>query len=735
VALVLGAVEAHRLRSGTATSGAVFRHVAASAWILVVPPALILTVNALFVANCDLLEGAVFYGLGAGLGVLFAGQLGAAAGLVSSSRLGGVALALGIGLAWTARDLVHLYTDPPIFFFNPFIGFFSGAIYDDAIAVDGRFVTYRLVNAVQLLWLWMFVGLGFREGRWSVAAIRAQGLQASGGRWARFAAVSFLCGALFGARAPLGIEISQEAIADQLGGHLTSGSITLIYDANTLDEDEAERLVLDARFRLDQLLDALEESAAEPMTIFVYGSEDQKRRLMGAARVQLAKPWLRQIHMERPALGDPKLGHEMAHVLLGAYADTLLRVPARGGILVNAGLVEGAAVALEPPSGHFDVHARSAAMRALGHAPSLERLLGPDGFWSQAAARAYTLTGSFLTWLKQTRGVDAFKSVYGSGDFASVYGEPVSDLVAAWEAWLDKREIPPRLRAWADVVYRRQGVLHRTCPLEIARLEKEAATLVTAGDAEGAAAILEQVVAHLPGNTTKLLRLAALRAHAGSGDDVLELVEAGLSADDVPELIRARFEEIRADTLWRRGDPGAAAKAYEALQALPLSPDRWRFVALKGDVARSPELEPIYGPYLLGGRKNVEIDIVYLTEAAAELQGEPLALYLLGRRTYQAGRPAEAIGPLMTGIRLLEREETRGRIDEDTAAAIEREAWRVLGRALLDDGEGQLIDAEAAFARAAQLSETPGARSTLFDWGERASWLRRRAWLVKHGVF
>jgi tetratricopeptide (TPR) repeat protein len=733
VALVLGALDAHRMAPEANSSGAIFRRVAASMWLLVVPPALILTINALFVANCDLLEGAVFYGMGAGLGVLFAGQLGAASGILTRSRLGGVALALALGLAWTARDLLHLYTDPPIFFFNPFVGFFSGAIYDDAIAVDGRFIAYRLVNAAQLLWLWLFVDLGWSEGRWSVAAIRGRGLRAAGGVWARFAAVSFLCGALFGARAPLGIEMSQEAIEAELGGRLTSGPITLVYDMATLDQEEAERLSLDARFRLDQLLDALEESAAEPMTIFVYGSKDQKRRLMGAARVQLAKPWLRQVHMDRPALGDPKLGHEIAHVLLGTYADTLLRVPARGGLLVNAGLVEGAAVALEPPSGSFDVHSRSAAMRALGHAPRLQRLLGPDGFWSQAAARAYTLTGSFLTWLKQTRGTDAFKSVYGSGDFETVYGEPIEALVADWEAWLDAREISPRLRAWADVIYRRQGVLHRTCPLEIARLEREAANLASAGDIVGAAAILEEVARHLPDSAVKLLRLAALRASSGSSTEALELVETGLALEDTPELIGARFREIRADVLWREGDPAAAAEIYAALAELPLSPDRWRLVALKADVARSPELEPIYGPYLLGGRRDVEIDIVYLTEAAAELQGEPLALYLLGRRTYQAGRPGEAVGPLTTGIRLLERGETRGGIGGRTATAVEREAWRVLGRALLDDG--QLMDAEAAFARAAQLSPTTGARASLLDWGARASWLRRQAWLGKHGVF
>ena len=128
-----------------------------------------------------------------------------------------------------------------------------------------------------------------------------------------------------------------------------------------------------------------------------------------------------------------------------------------------------------------------------------------------------------------------------------------------------------------------------------------------------------------------------------------------------------------------------------------------------------------------------KLDLVYLTEAVAPLPTTPLPLYLLGRRAWLAGRAEEAAGPLRTALKLLERPETHGGLRESTAEAIEREVWRMLGRILLQ--QGKLTDAEAAFARAAQLSTSPGARKSLLDWGARANWERQRAWLKGHGVF
>ncbi len=717
-----GALEASRLQGQARSTPRLLAAVAASSWILLLPPLVILSANALFVPNCDLLEGAAFYGMSAGLGVLFSTQLGAACALITGGAGRGAVVALMVGLLWTGRDVFHLYTDPPIFIFNPFFGFFSGAIYDDVIAIDPRFLWFRLGSALQVAWLWAFLQLGWHEGEWSLAAIRAQGVQSRARLWGVFALLSFLCGGMFGGRAAMGIEMDQTAIEAQLGGRLESGPITLIYDRGTTPPEEAERLMWDARFRLDQLKDRLQRDSVEPFTLFIYGSADQKRALMGARRVHLAKPWLRQAHIHRLAVGDRTLAHEMAHVLLAAYAPGPLHVPAERAVLVNAAILEGAAVALEPPAGRFNVHEKSAAMRHLGLAPDLHQLLGPDGFWAQSAARAYTLSGSFLRWLYGRHGAEAFTALYGTMDFQEAYGADVDELIEQWQTWVDDRPISPELLAWADVTYRRAGVLHRVCPLEIARLNDEANRLLQSGQRSAAIEALEAVVGHLPGDPSSVLRLASVLAITEAPAIIESLVAESLAIEDLPAILRARFHEVLADARWRHGDTRGAADVYGELALTPLSPEHARSVKLKRDVCLSPELEPVYGPYLLGGLRDPQVDLVYLTEATADLRGEAIATYLLGRRTLQAGDAPGAIGPLKTTLARLENSENRGSIGLDTSQAVELEAWRLLGHAQLN--AGALLDAEAAFARAAQLSTSTEERATNLDWAGRASWLR-----------
>lgn len=722
VGLTLGALEAEGRKAGAGSSLGLMAGVAGASWVLLVPPWLILSLNALFVPNCDLLEGTAFYAMSAGLGILFATQIGAACSLISGRSGRGIAGALLIWLLWTIRDCLHLVTDPPIFVFNPFFGFFSGAIYDDVIAIDGRFIWFRVATLVQAAWLWSLLHLGWHEGGWSIAALRSRGLRSAARTWSMFAFLSFLCGGLYGARATIGYEIDQTSIETALGGRMESDTITLIYDAGSIAPEEAEGFLWDARFRLSQLQAILEENQTAPFTLFLYGSPDQKRRLMGASRVQLAKPWLRQAHMHNAATGNGSLPHEMAHILLGTYSTGPLYVPARWGGLVNAGILEGAAVALEPPTARFNVHEKSAAMRRLGLAPDLEPLLGPQGFWTQSASRAYTLTGSFLQWLLRTRGAEAFKSVYGSADFQTVYGSSLETLVATWATWVDDRVISPELLGWADAVYRSPGVLYRVCPLEIARLNDRAERLMAAGRDSEAREILEQIVEHLPDDPGSLLQLASLEARSQTPASVDTLAQVALDMDDLPVLLRARFEELRADVRWRHGDTERAGAIYDELAGLPLSPEHLRRAQLKRDVAMSETLEPIYGPYLLGGTRDPQVDLLYLAEATTDLPTEPMATYLFGRRTFQTGDAKGAIGPLKTSLALLEDPSTRGSIRVDTAEAVEAEAWRLLGRALLDTGA--LIDGEAAFARASQLATTSEHRAMLLDWAARASWLR-----------
>src|SRR5690606_36972577 len=104
------------------------------------------------------------------------------------------------------------------------------------------------------------------------------------------------------------------------------------------------------------------------------------------------------------------LRHELAHVVAGEFGDPLFGVAARRvlglPLAFNVGLIEGIAVAADWPD-HFvrplTPHQSVKAMLELGVAPPVEKLLS-TGFFQFSAARSYTVAGSFLRFLLETRG-------------------------------------------------------------------------------------------------------------------------------------------------------------------------------------------------------------------------------------------------------------------------------------------------------------------------------------------
>ena len=55
------------------------------------------------------------------------------------------------------------------------------------------------------------------------------------------------------------------------------------------------------------------------MTAFFFRDAADKKRLMGAGDTYIAKPWRREVYLQVAAYPHPVLGHELAHVIAGAF--------------------------------------------------------------------------------------------------------------------------------------------------------------------------------------------------------------------------------------------------------------------------------------------------------------------------------------------------------------------------------------------------------------------------------
>ena len=373
--------------------------------------------------------------------------------------------------------------------------------------------------------------------------------------------------------------------------------------------------------------------------VWVHRSAEEKRRLVGAGRTEFTKPWLAEIQVLDAASGPPALRHEIVHAVGGAVAGGPLGVPARAFVLVDAGLVEGLAVALEVPRGEWTSHEWARAMKDLGLLPPAARLVEPAGFFSAPAARAYGASGSFLEYLIEKRGAAPVLRAYAGTPFEEAFGRPISELERDWHAFLGSMPVPPELAVAAEARFRPAGLLGRRCARETAGLEARAQASAHAGRRARGGGAVAACRTRISGDPADLrgagdaLRLSDPAAAEAAYSEALAALGASRPS------LRSAILESRGDLRWRAGDePAAAARYREALGLLPDRP-RERLLAAKIAAVTDPALAAA-APWLLGKGDAQE---ALRSLAASE---NPLGPYLAGRAAAARGDPAAAI-PLL----------------------------------------------------------------------------------------
>ncbi len=440
--------------------GGTFRRVLGAQEAALVVPWALLTVTLLWRPNCGYLMGLLFY-------ALFP-VVSAALAVAGAYALSGTAfrykrtIFCAVGLAVVVLGPVYdLGLHPQFYTYNHVFGGVLGPIYDEELALRPGLFAFR---GLTLLWAVFF----FMTGRWLRVRGRRADTEDRGSRIedgekgrkrktilyppssifksptarryllgiAVVSAAIILC-YLFSAR--LGFNTPAWYLQEELGGHLRTEHFDLYYDPEAVSEAELAYLAEDQEYRYAWLAGQLEMEGPARIAVYLYPSPEAKARLTGARLTSVAPVWLPepQVHLlqQRYAAG---FGHELVHVFSRAFGLPLINVSA------SVGLVEGLAVALEPPGGRPPPHGQVLAA-ALSDAPPRAELtlaeevaarLSPLGFWTGRGAVSYTTMGSFVRFLIDRYGADPFKRAYAWGDLEEVYGQPVSALAAEWQQFL-----------------------------------------------------------------------------------------------------------------------------------------------------------------------------------------------------------------------------------------------------------------------------------------------------------
>lgn len=614
-------VRARRLTGPLRAWGVAARRVLVAALL----PLALITANAVRVQNCDYLEGLAFYALIPITGAIVAAGWGVALARLAPRR-GVVLFALAL-VGTVLAALARFWLDPPVDLFHPFFGYWPGALYDDIIHIDGRLLWSRLEDLA-------FAALLVTASRLDRSRRPRPLLVAM---LATLAAIGARLGATHHA-----VHRDADWIAAELGGLTETEHLRIVHPADWRPAEVA-RLADELEFAYHELRAFFDFDLSRPATVWLYPDETTKKRLMGARRVRIAKPWQWAFHVHAPAVGQDVLIHELAHVFSAEIAPGPHHLSLYRGLVPHMPIIEGLAEAATWKADRLDLHQWTAAMQRIHVAPPLDAVLAPTGFYLRNSRTAYTLTGSFTRYFRDRRGPAALAEAYRRGTFELPDGPPLDALIADWRAFVEAEALPDGALEHARARFDRPAIFGRACAHEIAALRAAAAEV---GPAD-ALAYIERILRHLPGDLSArlariglLLRLGRIDAARVAALDVADDPAAG-------EVARARARERLADIDALAGRAADARAGYDAalsaaferadlrrlwikratLDAGPAGDAALRYLALPTDGDRTRRLAAV--------------------EAIAALAPDwPVARYLRARARLAADRPVEALTDL-----------------------------------------------------------------------------------------
>jgi tetratricopeptide (TPR) repeat protein len=697
---------------------------------LLVPPALVICANALRVQNCDWTFGLLSLVLMPVLSSLLATAAGMLVALLLPTPAGRarrlVALApLLVLFGAVAWSLWRFHAAPPVFSYNLFAGYFPGNLYDEQLDFGAAFYWARAAQIAALAGL-----LALAAWRLDVAALRvAWRGRLPGTRWrpALAAALAGGVAAVLWARGgALGFSVDVDDIKDALGARYDTEHFVIYYPPGGEIERDIHAIAEEHEFRYAQVVRTLGAAPRARITSFYFESPEDKFRWMGARNVYMAKPWRNEIYLHHQPFPHQILRHEIAHAVAAVFGSPIFRVSAASWlglpVVFNVGLIEGTAVAADWPD-HFThaltPHQSVKAMRELGVAPVPEQVLS-TGFLQLSSARSYTLAGSLVRFLLDTRDVAAFQALYRSGgDFERAYGEPRAAILAAWEAMIEAVELPPRAAEVVREQFRQPGIFSRVCPHAIARARVEAAERWRRGAFDEAIDILRRVCRQAPQEPRYRLELARYLVAGGESAQAAETYRALVEdAEHISSTLRAESLLALAAIAARAGDWTEVVRLLDRAIELPIDEDLLRnAVAQRHAAIHAGPAGPALRAYFWGEDVRLGIDpLVLMGHAALAVWAEPtlgMGHYLLGRNLAGRGVPVEAAAALARAL------------DLGLHPLVAREAARELAGAAYLAGEWALVERAAAILTAPGQPEV----TRLFgaDWRERVRWKRTGA--------
>ncbi len=462
-----------RLRAASPLAGVVrdWRLLSGAALLLLLPPAGVMVVNAIFVRNCAPLEGALLYALIPGLTVLFSAALVLLVRALFPRRAW---LALtGVLLALLLQPLLEILSRPQLFSYNHVFGMFVGLSWDQHQPPMATLALYRLLTLSMVLMMLAAAA--------ALRSLRTEGKVSAAHR--KTLALLFIPGLVLASALSmygdeLGFSNSMRNLQRRLPGTHSSAHFLLLYDTAAVEAEDIRLIAEEHEFRLHQVCSELGIPLPDRITSVLYPDRDTRGSLLGTYSSEVARPWKAEIHLSMDGWSE-SLKHELVHVAARAFGPNYIGVP----FIRVLGLTEGLAMAVEWDYGDRSLHEYAAGMLHYGLLPPVRRFMSTLGFASGSSSVGYVAGGSFTRWLIDTYGMARMKKAYQADDIESVYGAGYAKLESGWHAYL--RTLPRESSDSLTISYlfRRPSLFTAMCPRAVGERSRAASELLRGGRA------------------------------------------------------------------------------------------------------------------------------------------------------------------------------------------------------------------------------------------------------------
>ena len=599
------------------------------------------------VGICELWGALLYFALTSALGCVMGGVWGAVVGetvaamvrrgrIVRPRRRAVIAVLLSLAgpIGCAAISVGRFVTSPMVFAYDPFVGYFSGTLYDTVIDAGPAMLTYRAGSLLTLCAVALLSSVLERheDAPFGLVLDLRSGPTRARAALGVVAALASTLMILAGSK--LGHFSTTASIAHDLGGEKHGLRCDVVYPATTR-EQEANLLVKDCDEDVAEVEKRLGARGPARIRAFFFRDPEDKKRLMGAAHTYIAKPWRDEVYLQLGGYPHPVLGHELAHVIAGSFGRGPFKIAGQlGGLVPNPGLIEGIAVAASPDDEDLTDAQWARAMMQIGILPDMSHVFSL-GFLGDASAKSYTLAGAFITWVGERFGFDTVRAWYAGGDVTALTKLDWKALDESFKSDLLKVPLPDEAESFARAKFARPGIFGRKCPHVVDALRHEADVCRDTQRYEDAIRLYREAISKDAHDFAAQKELATVQRRHGDREQGRAALTQMANADEkkVPRTYKDRADEALADAQFIDGDFDGAAVRYEELAKRTVDEDVARTLEVKALGARDPAARDSVRGLLLGDEKHGP-DVFWggiAVGSGSAMNRSGLASYLAGR--------------------------------------------------------------------------------------------------------